>query len=270
MEQKEIEKTIIKKYRKQLWRPFIKAINDYELIQENDVIAVCISGGKDSLLLAKLLQELQRHGKVKFDLKFIAMDPGFHQENRDGLINNCQILGIPVQLFESHIFDVVEKMGAEFPCYLCARMRRGALYNFAQELGCNKIALGHHFDDVIETTMMNLFYAGTFKTMLPKLKAQNFEKMQLIRPMYLIKEQSIINYTKNAQLNVMDCGCEVAAGKIASTRREIKDLIKDYKKIYDNVDKSIFAAAANVNLEAILGYTKDDQYHSFLDEYEVD
>ncbi|MDF9867396.1 tRNA 2-thiocytidine biosynthesis protein TtcA [Bacilli bacterium PM5-3] len=265
---KEIERSLIKKYRKKIWRPFIKALNEYELIQENDKIAVCISGGKDSLLLAKLLQELHRHSKVAFELKFIAMDPGFHKENRNAIIDNCAHLEIPVEIFDSKIFDVVDKMSAEFPCYLCARMRRGALYSFAKELGCNKIALGHHFDDVIETTLMNVLYSGTFKTMLPKLKAQNFENMELIRPMVLIKEKDIISFTKNTGLQMMDCGCEVAAGKIASTRSDIKELIKDYKKIFDGVDKSIFAAGTNVNIDAIIGYTKDGVKHSFLEDYD--
>lgn len=265
---KEIENTIIKKYRKKIWRPFTKGITEFNLVEKNDKIAICISGGKDSLLLAKLFQELKRHGKVNFELEFIAMDPGFNEENRISLLENCKHLEIPVKIFDSHIFDVVDKMSAEFPCYLCARMRRGALYSYAQELGCNKIALGHHFDDIIETTLMNVLYAGTFKTMLPKLRAKNFENMELIRPMLYIREQDIITYTKNTGLQVMDCGCVVAAGKIASTRSDIKALIKDYKKKFAGVDKSIFAAGMNVNMEAIIGYTKDNKKYSYLDDYE--
>ena len=268
LELKEIERSIIKKYRKKLFRPFVKAINDYELVKENDKIAVCLSGGKDSILLAKLFQELQRHNKLNFELEFIAMDPGFHQENRAVIIENCHHLEIPVKIFDSNIFGVVDKVSSEFPCYLCARMRRGALYSYAKELGCNKIALGHHFDDVIETTLMNVFYAGTFKTMVPKLRAQNYENMELIRPMILIREQDIITYTNNTGLKVMDCGCVVAAGKIASTRAEIKQLIKDYKKVFNDVDKSIFSASCNVNLDAIIGYSRDGIKHSYLEDYE--
>lgn len=268
MELKEIERSIIKKYRKKLWRPFVKAINEYELIQENDKIAICISGGKDSLLLAKLFQELKRHGKFNFELEFIVMDPGFYHENLEQLKINAEILEIPIKIFDSNIFKVVDKLSADYPCYLCARMRRGALYSYANELGCNKIALGHHFDDVIETTMMNVLYSGTFKTMMPKLKSQNYENMELIRPMIFIREQDIITYNKNAELKVMDCGCEVAAGTKASTRADIKNFIKDYKKVFSDVDKSIFASATNVNLDAIIGYTKNDVKHSFLEEYE--
>lgn len=268
MDIKEIEKSIIKKYRKRIWSPFIKAVNDYELIKDNDKIAICISGGKDSFLLAKLFQEIKRHGKYNIQLEFIVMDPGFHLENRKLIIENSELLGIPIKIFDSKIFSVVDKMAAEFPCYLCARMRRGALYSYAQELGCNKIALGHHFDDIIETTMMNVLYAGTFKTMMPKLKAKNYDNMELIRPMSLIKEKDIIAFKNSADLKMMDCGCEVAAGKVASTRTEIKQFIKDYKKIFSDVDKSIYAASGNVNLDAIMGYSKDNTKYSFLDEYD--
>lgn len=270
MDLKEIERSIIKKYRKRIWSPFVKAVNDYQLIKDHDKIAICISGGKDSFLLAKLFQEIKRHGKYKFELEFIAMDPGFHEENRQSIITNSELLGIPIKIFDSEIFSVVDKMAAEFPCYLCARMRRGALYSYAQELGCNKIALGHHFDDIIETTMMNVLYAGTFKTMMPKIKAQNYENMELIRPMSYIKEKDIIAFKENAKLEMMDCGCEVAAGKIASTRAEIKQFIKDYKKIFPDVDKSIYSASGNVNMDAIMGYSKDNKKYSFLDEYETE
>ncbi|MDL2212082.1 tRNA 2-thiocytidine biosynthesis protein TtcA [Erysipelotrichaceae bacterium OttesenSCG-928-M19] len=263
----EIERSIIKKYRKRIWAPFVKGVNEFELVNDNDKIAICISGGKDSLLLAKLFQELKRHGKIKFELEFIAMDPGFHQENRDALLENCHYLNIPVKIFDSSIFKVVDKISAEFPCYLCARMRRGALYSYAQELGCNKIALGHHFDDIIETTMMNILYAGTFKTMLPKLKSDNFENMELIRPMLYVKEKDIITFTKNAGIKVMDCGCEVAAGKIASTRADIKQLIADYRLKFKDVDKSIFSAACNVNMDAIIGYSINGEKHSYLEDY---
>lgn len=264
---KEIERSIIKKYRKKLWSPFVKAINDYDMIQDGDKIAVCVSGGKDSMLLAKLFQELQRHGKKNFELEFIAMDPGFSNFDREMMIANTKHLNIPIKLFSTNIFAVIEEKAADFPCYLCARMRRGYLYKFAQELGCNKIALGHHFNDVIETTMMNVLYAGTFKTMMPKLKSTNHEGMELLRPMVYIREKDIINYTKQTKVAAMNCGCVVAAGKTASTRADIKQFIADYKEIFDNVDKSIFAAGTNVNLDTVIGYTKDGQKHSFLEEY---
>lgn len=270
LELKEIERSIIKKYRKKLWAPFVKAVTDYNLVKDGDKIAICISGGKDSLLLAKLFQELHKHGKYQFDLEFIAMDPGFHKDNRETMIENAQHLGIPLQVFDSDIFNIVDKVSAEFPCYLCARMRRGALYAEAEKLGCNKIALGHHFNDVIETTMMNVLYAGTFKTMMPRIKAKNYQNMELIRPMVNIRENDIISYTNHINIFPMDCGCEVAAGKYASTRSDIKSLIADYKKIFDDVDKSIFAAGTNVNMDAIIGYTKDNQKYSFLENYEGD
>lgn len=270
LEQKEIERAIIKKYRKTLWAPFVKAVSDYQLVQDGDKIAVCISGGKDSLLLAKLFQELQKHGSYQFDLEFIAMDPGFHEINRKTMIANAQHLGIPLQIFDSEIFNIVDKVSSQFPCYLCARMRRGALYDYASKLGCNKIALGHHFNDVIETTMMNVLYSGTFKTMMPLLKSKNYDNMKLIRPMINIREKDIIAYTNHINIFPMDCGCEVAAGKYASTRTAIKQLIADYQKVFKDVDKSIFAAGTNVNLDAIIGYTKDNKKYSFLENYEGD
>lgn len=270
LEQKEIERAIIKKYRKTLWAPFVKAVSDYRLVQDGDKIAVCISGGKDSLLLAKLFQELQKHGSYQFDLEFIAMDPGFHEINRKTMIENARHLGIPLQVFDSDIFNIVDKVSSQFPCYLCARMRRGALYDYASKLGCNKIALGHHFNDVIETTMMNVLYAGTFKTMMPLIKSKNYDNMKLIRPMINIREKDIINYTNHINIFPMDCGCEVAAGKYASTRTAIKQLIADYQKVFKDVDKSIFAAGTNVNLDAIIGYTKDNKKYSFLENYEGD
>jgi tRNA(Ile)-lysidine synthase TilS/MesJ len=264
----EIERSIIKKYRSKLWGPFVKGVQEYEMIKENDKIAVAISGGKDSLLLAKLMQELQKHGRVKFELEFIAMDPGFHQINRDTLQKNCDHLGIPVKIFNTNVFEVAEQKAGDYPCYMCARMRRGALYNMAETLGCNKMALGHHFNDVIETTMLNVLYAGNFKTMLPKLKSTNFENMELLRPMYNIREKDILTWVKNTGLNPMNCGCTVAAGRTSSKRKEIKELISEYKKIFDDVDKSIFNAGKNVNLEAIVGWQKDGEKVSYLDVYD--
>lgn len=265
----EIERSIIKKFRKQIWKNFITALKDYALVEEGDHIAVCISGGKDSLLMAKLFQELQRHGQVKFDLSFISMDPGFHESNRSQLLRNCAHLNIPIQLFESGIFEVVDRVAKEYPCYLCARMRRGSLYKMARKLGCNKIALGHHFNDVIETTMLNILYAGNFKTMLPKLRSTNFKEIELIRPMYHIHEDDIKKFTLYNGLNVMNCGCIVAAQKTSSKRREIKELIKTLKLNFADVEKSIFQSAKNVNLNAVLGYKRGQTHHNYLDAYGV-
>ena len=265
---KEIEKSIIKKYRKQIWSKFIKAIKEYELLSPGDKIAVAISGGKDSLLLAKLFQELKRHGQFEFDLEFVALDPGYHEDVRELLIENCKHLEIPVKVFDAGIFDVADRIAGDYPCYMCARMRRGALYARAQELGCNKVALGHHFNDVIETTMLNVLYSGNFKTMLPKLKSDNFENMELIRPMYLIEEKDIIRFIKNSGIMPLNCACMVAAKKIGNKRFEIKDLIEDLKKNFKNVDKSIFRAAQNVSMDGILGFQKSGEKYSFLNYYD--
>ncbi len=264
----EIEHSITKTYRRQLWAKFNKAVRDFELVQEGDRIGVAISGGKDSLLMAKMFQEMQKHKVSNFQLEFIAMDPGFHETNRKLLLDNCAHLKIPVKVFESKIFDIVDHIAKDYPCYMCARMRRGALYSKAQELGCNKLALGHHFDDIIETTMLNMFYAGTFKTMRPKLKAQNFNNMELIRPMYYIREEDIIKFTTNNGIPAMNCGCVVAAKKTSSKRREMKELIQELKKTNPEVDRAIFNAAKNVNLDSILGWQKDGKKYSFLDIYD--
>lgn len=210
---RDIERSIIKTYRKHIWSKFVKAIKEYELIQDKDRIAVAISGGKDSLLLAKLFQELSKHGNQNFEVEFIAMDPGYHTEIRDLLEDNCDYLQIPVKIFDADIFQVADKIAGDYPCYMCARMRRGALYGKAQELGCNKLALGHHFNDVIETVMLNILCAGNFKTMMPKLKAKNFENMELIRPMYLIEEQYIQRFIQNSGIWPLNCACMVAAKK---------------------------------------------------------
>ncbi len=265
---KEIERSLIKKYRKEIWTKFIKAIKDFDMIQDGDKIAVTVSGGKDSLLLAKCFQELRRHGKVNFDLEFIAMDPGFNESNRELLISNCEYLDIPVTIFKADIFNIVDTIAKDYPCYMCARMRRGALYAKAEELGCNKMALGHHFNDIIETTMLNVLYSGNFKTMMPKLKSTNFNDMELIRPLYYIEEDNIKRFTQNNGLFTMNCGCVVAAGKTSSKRKEIKDLIAEMKKTFEDVDKSIFKSAMNVNLDAVLGYKTDGKKISFMDNYD--
>lgn len=263
----EIERSIIKRYRKHIWSKFIKAIKEYQLIQKGDKIAVAISGGKDSLLMAKLFQQLQRHGKSDFQLEFIAMDPGYHPDIKELLIENCEYLNIPIHVFESGIFEITNRIAEDYPCYMCARMRRGALYGKAQELGCNKLALGHHFNDVIETTLLNLLCSGNFKTMMPKLKSQNYEGIELIRPLYYIEEEYIKRFIQYSGIWPLNCACMVAAKKIGSKREEIKELIEELKKNFTNVDMSIFRAAENVNINGILGWEKDGEKYSFLEFY---
>ncbi len=267
---KEIERSIIKKFRKSIWRNFTKAIDRYELIQEGDRIAVCISGGKDSMLNAKLMQELQRHGKVRFELTFLCMDPGYNVENRRLIEENARTLGIPLTIFESDIFNAVADI-EKSPCYLCARMRRGYLYSKAKELGCNKIALGHHFDDVIETVLMGMLYSGKIETMMPKLHSTNFEGMELIRPMYMIKEEYVKAWRDYNGLRFLQCACRFtescAEGEKRSKRDEMTELIAQLRKDSEFVDSNIFNSIHNVNLRTIIGYHKDGERHSFLDDY---
>ncbi|MBR2712794.1 MAG: tRNA 2-thiocytidine biosynthesis protein TtcA [Bacilli bacterium] len=270
---KEIERSIIKKYRKEIWSRFVKAVADYKLINENDKVMVCISGGKDSFLLAKCIQELQRHGKFKFEARYVVMNPGYNEFNLNYVIDNAKTLDIPVEIFESDIFDVVKKISPNEPCYLCARMRRGYLYSKAKELGCNKIALGHHFNDVIETTLLSMFYSSEVKTMLPKLHSDNFEGLELIRPLYLVKEEDIISWKNTNELTFINCACPLLEGCSiiddgTNKRKEIKELIKKMKKNNKNVDNNIFIALNNINLNCVLGYKKDKEFHSFLDEYD--
>ena len=270
---KEIERSIIKKYRKEIWSRFVKAVKDYHLINDGDKIMVCISGGKDSFLMAKCVQELQRHSDVKFDARYVVMNPGYNDYNRDFIMDNAKILDIPIEEFKTDIFDVVSTIESKSPCYLCAKMRRGYLYNKAQEIGCNKIALGHHFDDVIETTLLSMFYGSELKTMLPKLHSDNFEGIELIRPMYLVKEQDILSWKRSNDLTFINCACRFTEGCSlindgTSKRKEMKELVKQLRKINPNVDKNIFTSLDNVNLNCVLGYKKDGDYHSFLDEYD--
>ncbi len=265
---RDIERSIIKKYRKNLWSKFIKAIKDYKLVEEGDKIAIAISGGKDSLLMAKMFQELKRHGQVNFDIEFIAMDPGYHSDIRQLLVENCEYLDIPIHLFDSKIFEIADEIAKDYPCYMCARMRRGALYSKAQELGCNKLALGHHYDDVIETTMLNLLCAGNFKTMLPKLDSTNFDGIKIIRPLYYIREEDIIRFIQNSGIWPLNCACMVAAKKTGNKRYEIKELIKNLGENFKNVEKSIFRAAENVNIDSVLGWQQDDVKHSFMEKHE--
>lgn len=266
----EVEHAITKKFKKTIWSKFTKAIKDYELIQEGDRVAVAISGGKDSLLMAKLFQELKRHRKFQFDVEFITMDPGYHPNIKKLHDENCEFLEIPVRTYPSQIFNVVEEIAGDMPCYMCAKMRRGFLYAKAKELGCNKLALGHHYDDVIETTLLNLIYAGTTRAMMPKLKASNFEEMELIRPLYLIRENEIHKWASYSGIWPLNCACMVAAKRTSNKRYEIKALIEQLKKLNPEVEKSIFSATANVELGALLGFKKDGQKYSFLDFYDSD
>lgn len=265
----EIERSIITKYRKQIWRPFMKAIRDYELIQEDDKIAVCISGGKDSNIMAKCLEELQKHGKVKFELVYLVMDPGYNELNRNKIIENAKTLGIPISIYNSNIFEVADKLANNSPCYLCARMRRGFLYARAQELGCNKIALGHHFDDVIETILLSIIYGGEYKGMMPKLKSTNFENMELIRPLYLVREESIISWTKYNNLEFINCACKMTEkeSKKDSKRLEIKLLIKELEKKNKNIPYNIFKSSENVNIDTVLATKTENEKISFLEHY---
>ena len=269
------ERSIIKKFKKTVWRPFTKAINAYEMIQDGDKIAVCISGGKDSMLMAKLFQELKRHNKFHFDLVFLVMDPGYNEMNRQIIENNAKLLDIPITVFESDIFDAVYEI-EKSPCYLCARMRRGYLYSKAKELGCNKIALGHHYDDVIETILMGMLYGAQVQTMMPKLHSTNFEGMELIRPMYLIREDDIKHWRDYNGLHFIQCACRFTDtcttcrpnGESASKRMEIKHMIAEMKKVNPYVETNIFRSIENVNLDTVVAYKKNGVRHSFLEDYE--
>ena len=275
MEQyQEIERALIKKFRKPIWRKFTQAINDYDLIQEGDKIAVCISGGKDSMLLAKLMQELQRHGKFPFELVFLVMDPGYHPRNRQKIENNAKLLNIPITVFESPIFNSVVEI-EDSPCYLCARMRRGYLYKNAQDLGCNKIALGHHFDDVVETILMGMLYGAQIQTMMPKLHSTNFEGMELIRPMYLIKEEDILAWRDYHELEFLQCACRFTEnisnsgdGVGESKRQEMKMLMKQFRQTSKHIEMNIFRSVENVNLNTVIAYKKDGVTHHFLNTYD--
>lgn len=267
-----IERTIITTYRKEIWRLFVKAVKDYHLIDEGDKIMVCISGGKDSFLLAKCMQEIMRHGDVSFKSHFVVMNPGYSAKNLKKIKDNAKALNVPIEIFDTNIFDSLEVMDAKSPCYMCARMRRGHLYNKAKELGCNKIALGHHFDDVIETTLLSMFYGSEIKTMLPKLHSTNYPGLELIRPMFLIKEKSIIAWMKYNKLVFINCACKFTdtftnVDESISKRREIKKLIEELKKNNSEIDNNIFKSLDNVNLNCVLGTKKDGIYKSFLDEY---
>ena len=273
--QKEIERSIIKKFRKGIWRKFTKGIREYDLIQDGDKIAVCISGGKDSMLMAKLFQELLKHGKANFELVFLVMNPGYNEDNWKIIQDNAKVLGIPLTVFETQIFDTVADIDKN-PCYLCARMRRGYLYSHAKELGCNKIALGHHFDDVIETILMGMLYGGQVQTMMPKLHSIHFEGMELIRPLYLIREEDIKHWRDYNSLHFIQCACRFTDtcttcrpnGESASKRMEIKHMIAEMKKVNPYVETNIFRSIENVNLDTVVAYKKNGVRHSFLEDYE--
>ena len=268
MDYKEIERSIIKKYRKTIWSKFVKAVNDYKLISENDKIMVCISGGKDSFLLAKLMEEIKRHGKINFEVVFVVMNPGYSEENINKIKEIANILNLKIEVFDTDIFEVANKLNPNHPCYMCARMRRGYLYNKASELGCNKIALGHHFDDVIETTLLNMFYASEIKTMMPKLYSDNYKGIELIRPMYLIKEMDILSWAKSNNLSFINCACSFTNKQLElGKRQEIKELIRELRKNNKDIDYNIFKSMSNINLDAILGYHSDKGNYNFLDDY---
>lgn len=269
----DIEESIRKKFRKTIWCRFTKAIREYELVKEGDKVAVCISGGKDSMLMAKLFQELKRHNKFPFEVVFLVMDPGYSPENRQIIENNARKLNIPVTIFESDIFESVFNI-EKSPCYLCARMRRGYLYHKAQELGCNKIALGHHYDDVIETILMGMLYGAQVQTMMPKLHSTNFEGMELIRPLYLVREDDIKKWRDYNDLHFIQCACKftdtctTCGGENASKRVEVKNLIRQLKETNPFVESNIFKSVENVNLSTIVAYKKDGVKHHFLDDYD--
>ncbi len=269
-----VELSIRRKFRKEIWCKFTKAINRYELVKEGDSIAVCISGGKDSMLMAKLFQELRLHNKFSFDLRFIVMDPGYNRENREAIENNAEILKVPIQIFESDIFDSVFHI-EKSPCYICARMRRGYLYSYAKEIGCNKIALGHHYDDVIETILMGMLYGAQIQTMMPKLHSTNFDGMELIRPMYLIREQAIEAWRDYNGLKFLQCACkftqdceECGDKESLSKRKEIKGLIRKLSKVNPFVEANIFKSVENVNIDTVITYKRKGERHHFLDDYD--
>lgn len=272
MEDEKIEQSLIKRFKTDIWTPFVKGINKYQMIQPNDKIAVCISGGKDSMLMALCFKHLHKYSKFKFDVEYIVMDPGYKEENLELIKQNAEKIGVDIKIFKTDIFDIVNEMGGS-PCYMCARMRRGYLYMFAESLGCNKIALGHHFDDAVETILLSMFYGSEYKTMMPKLKSTNHTGMELIRPLYLVHEDNIIRWRNYNNLQFLACACKMTEAienkdkELVSKRKEIKDLIKELKKVNPNVDKNIFSSIHNVNLSTVIGYTINGKKVDFLDNY---
>lgn len=270
----EVERSIIKKYRKDIWKRFIAGINEYDMIKPGDKIAVCISGGKDSMLLAKCIQHLQKHSDFPFEAKYLVLDPGYSPENLNRIIENARLLNIPIEIRSANIFDYVVDI-ENSPCYMCARMRRGHLYKNAKLLGCNKIALGHHFDDVIETVLLSMIYGAEIKTMMPKLHSTNFEGMELIRPLYMVREADIVSWARYNGLEFLQCACKFTKDtdlqsdmEMQSKRKEMKELISRFRKINSNIEMNIFRSVHNVNLETVIGYRKGDYKYNFLDDYD--
>ena len=271
---KDVERSIVKKFRKDIWRKFTQGINEYEMIQDGDKIAVCISGGKDSMLMAKLFQELERHGRKNFEVVYLVMNPGYNDMNYQVITNNAKLLQVPITVFQTEIFDTVADIG-DSPCYLCARMRRGYLYSKAKELGCNKIALGHHYDDVIETILMGMLYGGQVQTMMPKLHSTNFEGMELIRPLYLVREDAIKHWRDYNHLHFIQCACRFTEScascggtEKGSKRAEIKELIRELAEKNPVIEKNIFRSVENVNLSTVIAYKENGVKHHFLDDYD--
>lgn len=271
-ERETIERSIITTYRKGIWSPFVLAVKKYRLIKKGDKIAVCISGGKDSMLLAKLLQELQKHGETEFDLRFIVMDPGYNKENRKKIEENAKLLGIPIEIFETDVFASSLAAAGDAPCYLCARMRRGYLYSKAKELGCNKIALGHHKSDVIETTLMAMLYGGQIQGMLPRLKSKNFDGLELIRPLYCVNEQDVLKWKEGNGLDFIACACKftenTAKEAVFSARKRVKQLIAELKKENPCVEDNIFQSIHNVQLDTLVRYKTNGTEVSFLQKFD--
>ncbi len=262
-----ISKSLNKRFKGELLGRFLRAIKEYELFDDGDKICVALSGGKDSLVLAALFEEYKLHFNKNVEIVYLTMNSGFRKDYMDNHIKNCERIGIETTVVDSFVYDVASRMNPKAPCFLCARMRRGFLYQKAKELGCNKLALGHHFDDVIETTLMNMFYTGTFKTMLPKAKAKNYEGIELIRPMYFIKENDVEKFVKYHEIDFLYKGCEFQIRDEDTKRKEVKKLVSELRKIYENIDINIFQSASNVNLDSILGYYDDNNRVSFMDNY---
>lgn len=266
----EVERSLITSYRKKIWNRFLEAINEYEMIKPGDKIAVCISGGKDSMVLAKCFQELKAHGNIDFDVVFLSMDPGYEEKHAERVRANAELLNIPITVFKTHVLEHVDKI-EKHPCFICAKMRRGHLYRKAKELGCNKIALGHHFDDVVETILVGMFYGAQYQTMMPKVLSTYHEGMEVIRPLYYVREQDIISWGKKNELEFITCACKVtkkaAEDKKDSKRAKVKELIKDLKQDYKNIDVNIFRSAQGVSLDTVISYKKEGELHHFMDDY---
>ncbi len=266
----EVERSLITSYRKKIWNKFLEAINEYEMIKSGDKIAVCISGGKDSMILAKCFQELKAHGNMDFEVVFLSMDPGYEEEHAKRVQENAQTLNIPITVFKTHVLEHVDKI-EKHPCFICAKMRRGHLYRKAKELGCNKIALGHHFDDVVETILVGMFYGAQYQTMMPKVLSTYHEGMEVIRPLYYVREQDIISWGKKNELEFITCACKVtkktAENSNDSKRAKVKALIKELKQDYKNVDVNIFRSAQGVSLDTVISYKKEGKMYHFMDDY---